>query len=383
MSKEHKKTDKEKAPKKTNIEEFVCQMLERLNGALKQMQKSVEHEPLDLPDAIGPATDDVLKDAADSAPVTKVRKLIVIPGGDKGKVEELMDKLMSAREADINNGLRTVFAQVHKAKTSGDVAYQMQAVRSLDTLIREASSDTKEALSKVRSLVLSGDQAQLDAANFRLRNVFASRVSTEPNTRLAYTSLSTQFGEGYQLCPKSVHQIGKAIPMEISKCRDNCIDCRVTRDGAVTCAYADWLRKSADNHELVEARLERVKHNLNGTTLNKIGAPDPIKNWEGQLEEIRDKYPEAKEKSMETTLGDTDKGLFGHQGEAIKRIQELLESKKDSGKTREEALETDHTNEDYDDETLEQMLEDEREPFNEQELDMMIEELLSDSRNKE
>lgn len=383
MSKEHKKTDKEKAPKKTNIEEFVCQMLERLNGALKQMQKSVEHEPLDLPDAIGPATDDVLKDAADSAPVTKVRKLIVIPGGDKGKVEELMDKLMSAREADINNGLRTVFAQVHKAKTSGDVAYQMQAVRSLDTLIREASSDTKEALSKVRSLVLSGDQAQLDAANFRLRNVFASRVSTESNTRLAYTSLSTQFGEGYQLCPKSVHQIGKAIPMEISKCRDNCIDCRVTRDGAVTCAYADWLRKSADNHELVEARLERVKHNLNGTTLNKIGAPDPIKNWEGQLEEIRDKYPEAKEKSMETTLGDTDKGLFGHQGEAIKRIQELLESKKDSGKTREEALETDRTNEDYDDETLEQMLEDEREPFNEQELDMMIEELLSDSRNKE
>lgn len=369
MSKEHKKTDKEKAPKKTNIEEFVCQMLERLNGALKQMQKSVKHEPLDLPDAIGPDTDDVLKDAADSAPVTKVRKLIVIPGGDKGKVEELMDKLMSAREADINNGLRTVFAQVHKAKTSGDVAYQMQAVRSLDTLIREASSDTKEALSKVRSLVLSGDQAQLDAANFRLRNVFASRVSTEPNTRLAYTSLSTQFGEGYQLCPKSVHQIGKAIPMEISKCRDNCIDCRVTRDGAVTCAYADWLRKSADNHELVEARLERVKHNLNGTTLNKIGAPDPIKNWEGQLEEIRDKYPEAKEKSMETTLGDTDKGLFGHQGEAIKRIQELLESKKDSGKTREE--------------TLEQMLEDEREPFNEQELDMMIEELLSDSRNKE
>lgn len=383
MSKEHKKTDKEKAPKKTNIEEFVCQMLERLNGALKQMQKSVEHEPLDLPDAIGPATDDVLKDVAESAPVTKVRKLIVIPGGDKGKIEELMGKLMSAREADINNGLRTVFAQVHKAKTSGDVAYQMQAVRSLDTLIREASSDTKEALSKVRSLVLSGDQAQLDAANFRLRNVFASRVSTESNTRLAYTSLSTQFGEGYQLCPKSVHQIGKAIPMEISKCRDNCIDCRVTRDGAVTCAYADWLRKSADNHELVEARLERVKHNLNGTTLNKIGAPDQIKNWEGQLEEIRDKYPEAKEKSIETTLGDTDKGLFGHQGEAIKRIQELLESKKDSGKTQEKSLEADHANEDYDDETLEQMLEDEREPFNEQELDMMIEELLADSRNKE
>lgn len=383
MSKEHKKTDKEKAPKKTNIEEFVCQMLERLNGALKQMQKSVEHEPLDLPDAIGPETDDVLKDMAESGPVTKVRKFIVIPGNDKGKVEEIMNKLMSAREADINNGLRTVFAQVHKAKTSGDVAYQAQAIRSLDVLIREASNDTKEALTKVRTLVLSGDQAQLDAANFRLRNVFASRVDSNTNTRLAYTSLSTQFGEGYQLCPKSVHQIGKAIPMEISKCRDNCIDCRVTRDGAVTCAYAEWLRKSADNHELAEARLERVKHNLNGTTLNKIGAADPIKNWEGQLDEIRSRYPESKEKSMETTLGDTDKGMFGHQGEAIKRIQELLDSKKDSGKTQEQGLEIDRTNEDYDDETLEEMLEDEREPFTEQELDMMIEELLADSRNQE
>ena len=379
MSKEHKKTDKPKASKKTNIEDFVCQMLERLNGALKQMQNQAEH--LELPDAIGPATEEVLKDAEDSAPVTKVRKLIVIPGGEKSGVEEIMSKLMSAREADINNGLRTVFAQVHKAKTSGDVAYQIQAVRSLDTLIREASNDTKDALITARNLVLSGEQAKMDAANFRLRNVFASRVGS--NTRLAYTSLSTQFGEGYQLCPKSVHQIGRAIPMEISKCRDNCIDCRVTRDGAVTCAYAEWLRKSADSNNLVEARLERVKHNLNGTTLNKIGAGDPIKSWEGQLDEIRDKYPDSKEESMETVLEGTDKGLFGHQGETIKRIQELIKSKNEPNKTQEQTLEPDHGNEDYDDETLEQMLEDEREPFTEQELDMMIEELLNDSRNKE
>lgn len=381
MSKEHKKSDKEKTPKKVNIEEFVCHMLERLNGALKQMQKSVEHEPLELPDAIGPETDGVLKDIANSAPVTKVRKLIVIPGGDKSQVEEIMSKLMSAREADINNGLRTVFAQVHKAKTSGDVVCQMQAVRSLDTLIREASNQTKDELIATRDLVLSGEQAKLDAANFRLRNVFASRVDS--NTRLAYTSLSTQFGEGYQLCPKSVHQIGKAIPMEISKCRDNCIDCRVTRDGAITCAYAEWLRKSADNHELAEARIERVKHNLNGTTLNKIGAIDPIKNWEGQLDEIRSKYPGVSNESIEATLGDTDKSLFGHQGEAIKQIQKLLESKKDSDKTLEHGLEVDRTNEDYDDKTLEEMLEDEHEPFTEQELNMMIEELLEDSRNQE
>lgn len=383
MSKEHKKTEKDKASKQTNIEEFVCEMLQRLNGTLKQMHQSIGHEPLDLPDAIGPETDDVLKDISDSAPVTKVRKLIVIPSGDKNKVEEILGKLMSAREADINNGMRTVFAQVHKAKISGDVSHQMQAVRSLDVLIREASNDTKDTLNTVRNLVLSGDQAQLDAANFRLRNVFASRINSDSNTRLAYTSLSTQFGEGYQLCPKSVHQIGRAIPMEVSKCRDNCIDCRVTRDGAVTCAYADWLRKSADNHELAEARIERIKHNLNGVTLNKIGASDPIKNWEGQLDDIRSKYPESPEKSIETTLGDTDKGLFGHQGKTIQRIQELLKSKKDSVKTQEQNLESDRTNEEYDDETLEEMLETGREPFNEQELDMMIEELLADSRNKE
>jgi hypothetical protein len=390
MSREHKKdkTDKDvkKSHKPSNIEEFVLKILERLNDTLKQFSSPEGHANLELPDAIGPETESVLNEVSTDGPITRVRKMIIIPGDDKNQIESIMGKLMNAREADINNGLRTAFAQIHKAKISGEVAYQAQAIRSLDRLISESSVENRESLAATRNLVLSGETSKLDAANFRLRNVFASRVSTDTNTRLAYTSLSTQFGEGYQLCPKSVHQIGKAIPMEISKCRDNCIDSRVTKDGAITCAYADWLRKSADNNGLVEARLERVKHNLNGTTLNKTGQSDPIKNWEGQLDEIRSKFPAAEESSMESTLGNTDKSLFGHQGEAIKSIQELIKSKdkeKSNKKTQEESLEVDRTNEDYDDETLEAMLEDEREPFTEQELEMMIEELLEDSRNKD
>ena len=382
MSKEQKNTDNEQTHKPSNIEDFVCNMLERLNVALKNLNESVENKELELPDAIGPETEDVLNQIKHDEPITKIRKVIVIPGRDKDKVEEILGKLMSAREADINNGLRQVFAQVHKVKTNGGVAHQIQAIKSLDSLIREASGSTKDELIKARQLVLSGENSQLDAANFRLRNIFASRVDS--NVRLAYTSLSTQFGEGYQLCPKSMHQIGKVIPMEVSKCRDNCIDCRVTRDGAVSCAYAEWLRKSADNHNLVDGRLEKVKHNLNSNLLGKLDQPDSHKGWEGQLDDIREKYPVAEESSIEQTLDNRDKSMFGHQGEAIKRIQEFLnKNSDDASKTNEESLETDRTNDDYDDATLEEMLEDEREPFNEQELEMMIEELLDEARNKE
>lgn len=382
MSEEHKKTDKKQSHKPGNIEEFVCKILDRINGVLEQMPKAMSHENLELPEPIGSETESVLKEISENEPITKIRKLIVIPGRHGvDKIEEVLNKLMSAREADINNGLRAVFAQVHKAKTSGEPVYQLMAIKSLDTLIKEADDKTKPALITARNLVLSGDATQMDAANFRVRNVFSSRVNS--NTRLAYTSLSTQDGEGYMLCPKSVHQIGKALPIEISKCRDNCIDCRVNRDGAISCAYADWLRKSADNHELVEARLERVKHNLNGTTLNKIGQPDPVQGWEGQLDEIRAKYPVKKEISMEHTLESTDKALFGHQGDAIKRIQEMLDSKNEPNTVQEQSLERDHASDEFDDETLEELLESERDPFTEQELDMMIEELLESSRNKE
>lgn len=71
--------------------------------------------------------------------------------------------------------------------------------------------------------------------------MFDDLTPTE-NRRVAYTSLSTQNNEPYLLCPKGNFQGKGAVPMEISKCRDNCIDSRVGKDGSVSCAYQDWLK---------------------------------------------------------------------------------------------------------------------------------------------
>jgi hypothetical protein len=48
--------------------------------------------------------------------------------------------------------------------------------------------------------------------------------------------------------------------MEVSKCRDHCIDSRLAKDGTVSCAYEDWLKVAFQPHDQVMARLNVHKH---------------------------------------------------------------------------------------------------------------------------
>ncbi|MBS1722377.1 MAG: hypothetical protein JSS66_05160 [Armatimonadetes bacterium] len=367
----------EKVHTPANIDQFVCTMLERLQDMLGSLGTGKNSEELDMPKAIGPETEQALSEAGESSPVMKIRKFVIIPKEQGDEVKGLMRKLTAAKEKDLDAGLREVFAAVKHAR--GSAEHQWYAVARLEELAKECTDQQRQALDAVKRDVLAGTEESFDTASFRLRNVFASRVP-ESNVRLAYTSLSTQFGEGYQLCPKAAHQIGRALPMELSKCRDNCIDSRVTREGVVTCAYADWLRKAADNYKASEDRIERVKHNLNGQTLNDLGMPDPVKSYEGQLNDKRDAYPKAPKESLEATF-ESSNTTNGHKGETLKRIQDLaVDLTRSPKETREEALDDARTGEEHDEETLEQMLESGHDPLNEQELDMLIEELLEDSR---
>jgi hypothetical protein len=118
------------------------------------------------------------------------------------------------------------------------------------------------------------------------------------------------------MCPKGTAQIGYAVPMEVSKCRDNCIDSRVTPDGKITCAYEDWLTKVADNQESVMARLDGLVIAENeDDTLNDISRPGPAEIEESiesryedddKLKEQNKKYKreELLEKSMEESMHD-------------------------------------------------------------------------------
>jgi hypothetical protein len=230
---------------------------------------------------------DVLEDADFDGDDPTVQQFKKDTGGCKGvvkiirldgpqaleKLSQLMESLHDTRTATRLATMRTVFSAVSSARNGVDGGRnQALAVGALDWLIAD-SSEAKErtALAKARECVLQGTASFYDAATFRVRGAFASTMPAS-NIRLAYTSLVTQDGEGYQLCPKAAVQIGHAIPMELSKCRDNCIDSRTTREGKITCAYSQWLKVSADSQDALNARLDVQRHPDNAANLLSLAA---------------------------------------------------------------------------------------------------------------
>ena len=168
------------------------------------------------------------------------------------------------------------------------VQHRLEAAKGLEKYA-SLNPDQTAFVQDLESLILEGSKESVQSASNLIKTVFSSKVP-QSNVRLAYTSLSTQPGEPYQMCPKAQKQIGWAIPMELSKCRDNCIDSRKTKDGKVSCAYQDWLRVVADNQESVMERLNaaRIQDNEGIKTLNEITRPGPAddeKPREQMLEE--------------------------------------------------------------------------------------------------
>lgn len=170
----------------------------------------------------------------------------------------------SIKSAEDNNESTNKMEKVAYKLPSGSKGYhQVEAVKAIDELIKDTLDRTElSALNTARGYVLSGNQYK--SASKIVKSLFDVIM---PSTRLAYTSLSTQNNEPYLLCPKGKVELGHAVPMEISKCRENCIDSRVSKDGVVACAYQDWLRVVADSHEKMEKRLNTTRHPLNAENL--------------------------------------------------------------------------------------------------------------------
>ena len=298
-----------------------------------------------------------------------------------GWLNRLSEDLGEIREASHNAALRTIFACVHSAKTKREASHQVQAVKLLDWLIKDVNTEYDKAnLEQARRSVLSGTYDDFDAANFRVRNVFASRIPQGQMLRTAYTTLSGQDGEGYQMCPKAQYQIGRALPMEISKCRDNCIDSRVTREGKVTCAYAEWLRV-ADNHNSAMNRLDVVKHDLNDATRMELKGKDRGKleepdSLEGMIDKKRNGL--TIDTCYDEALDSKDAGGYKHKGEkGEKRLQDEKDNKKELDHI-ELRLDKQHTDDADNDEILDQLLEEYRDgSMDDDDLDKCAEELIS------
>jgi hypothetical protein len=275
--------------------------------------------------------------------VKKFRKLK--PNEAVVKLSAVMDRLMNTRNSQIRTLLRHAYNSLqnasgetneavkleklaHKLDDKSCGAWQLEAVETLDEVLKFNDSISFKV---ARKHILKGNEFNYRKAMDILKDEFEF-LTPSANIRVAYTSLSTQDNEPYLLCPKGVFQsTGNApVPMEISKCRWNCIDSRVAKDGTVTCAYQDWLKVSFETHDKVMARLNVHKspdNEVNSLNLKENERSKPLTEGEIPFETRFDKNQKGykrdslPEESIEKRL-ETSK-LYGHRNEekVVKKSQ--------------------------------------------------------------
>jgi hypothetical protein len=233
----------------------------------------------------------------------------------------------------------------YKSNDKSSGYWQIEAIRTIDSLKNFASTSSRVAkLESARNIVLSGSINQtVKVANY-IHNWY-SEITPKENRRVAYTTLSTQANEPYLLCPKGKFQGYKSpIPMEVSKCRENCIDSRVDKDGHVTCAYQDWLKVAFQSHDEVMARLDVHKHPDNEAnalelkegerskklTEGEIGYEARFDNSDRGANKIRGK--QNVDDSREKQLSDAKQSSYGHQ-QGDKPVMRPKQAQTDSMKT--------------------------------------------------
>ena len=275
--------------------------------------------------------------------VKKFRKLK--PNESVVKLSAVMDRLMNTRNSQIRTLLRHAYNSLqnasgetneavkleklaHKLDDKSCGAWQLEAVETLDEVLKFNDSISFKV---ARKHILKGNEFNYRKAMDILKDEFEF-LTPSANIRVAYTSLSTQDNEPYLLCPKGVFQsTGNApVPMEISKCRWNCIDSRVAKDGTVTCAYQDWLKVSFQTQDNVMARLNVHKspdNEVNSLNLKENERSKPLTEGEIPFETRFDKNQKGykrdslPEESIEKRL-ETSK-LYGHRNEekVVKKSQ--------------------------------------------------------------
>jgi hypothetical protein len=244
-----------------------------------------------------------------------------------------------------NNEAAKLERVAYKSSDKSAGYWQIEAINTLDKLKKFASTSLRiSKIESARNVVLSGNKLQTTKVSNYLHNWY-SEITPKENRRVAYTTLSTQANEPYLLCPKGKFQGYKApIPMEISKCRENCIDSRVDKEGHVTCAYQDWLKVAFQSHDEVMARLDVHKHPDNEAnalelkegerskklTEGEIGFEARFDNSDRGANKIRGK--QNVDDSREKQLSDAKQSSYGHQ-QGDKPVMRPKQAQTDTNKT--------------------------------------------------
>jgi hypothetical protein len=296
------------------------------------------------------------------------------------KVQSAYNKLNSIKLSNQRNILRYAFVSLQsfldkssEAVRLERVAYikddkstgywQIESLKAIDNLYQYADNIvSKSFLDNSRNSILSGDKKSVAEVSDKIKHKFSSITPSEMK-RVAYTTLSTQDNEPYLLCPKGKLQGKGPVPMEISKCRENCIDSRIGKDGTVTCAYADWMKTAFQSHDEVMARLDVHRHPDNEANLlnlaederskklteGEVGFEARFENSDRGVNKVRGKHNESD--SREKQLSETKKSSYGHQqgdkpvlrpkqaqSDSMKTIDSQLPRKEQSGNEYLEAL---------------------------------------------
>jgi hypothetical protein len=335
--------NKKSAPKHEHDKHLIdgSALLNMLKAVLPSLMENIKHQdsqmaPVVLPSMpFGNEVDD--SDFDQNDPMIKmfnddlggchgVVKIIKLnPMDAMEKISSSVNNMEQIRTANRLTDIRKAYELVKGFAADNSGKTQVEAVKLLDKLANDSNSDSERyAFTKAKRAVLAGEIETVDAAAYRIHSVFAGNVK-QPTVRIAYIENPRhQSGEPYQLCPKARHQIGNAIPMPISSCRDNCIDSRVTQDGQVSCAYQDWLKTAADNHINVISRLDEVHPETNnrlnikeGERFNPESLAIDAMNFEQRMQEklkaIKGTKKTNLEDNIETKLD--DKKIYNrHQG---------------------------------------------------------------------
>lgn len=218
--------------------------------------------------------------------------------------------------------------------------YQIEALKTIDSLLNlSLTSFTDTKFANIRNYVLSGNQEQYKTAARLIKDSFEELTPAE-NKRLAYTTLQVNMNEPFLLCPKGkfngTNNSG-AVPMEISKCRENCIDSRVDHDGRVSCNYNAWLKAAFEPHEKVMARLDVSRHPDNEANLlnieeGKRKRHDDQPGFEKMLDEAKEGINKARnnsdyENSREYQLRNQKTPYSNYQNKEDKDFNQPIESK--------------------------------------------------------
>lgn len=329
IKKSKDKSSKKDLLKGSNLIEMLNHLMSHLAMPQPDMPSALKMIPLghEINDEDFDDTDPVISKFKDMDGCQGVMRIIKLePSQAIERLSNNIMELQNIRKASNLINIRKAFEAIKDFSFENSGSEQLKAVKLLDELYNNSENEQEKfAFAKAKRAVLAGNAEYIDAAAYRLQNVFANNVKNT-NTRLAFIeSGRTPEGVPYLKCPKARHQLGNAIDMPITSCRDNCIDSRTTQDGKVTCAYQDWLKTAADNHINVIARLDEMHPEDNQT--NRLNLKDGERfnpsslaidtmtfeaRMEEKLKQIKSKTKPINE-NIEGRLEDP-KLLTGHQG---------------------------------------------------------------------